>query len=483
MAGLGQIAEISGVVPPIGVLRRDEAPHRDVTRSQRLATQFDDADPAGRQRGAVVVDDARLEVLQQRTQSGQPAGVALGRRDGPAQRGQQVGVDFVDHQSGAALGERHRQRRLGHAIGRQDRIRPKSERLAGIKEVLDVGGIDRLGAGERETQCGQVEFTRLSLPAQPLAEQRISEVGRRCHGAVVLIDELGPQQSVAQEVQRGDLDQLGAEVHRDGQEPDHAHVVEAGQPADHHVSLDVILRADEHRLGVGVDIAMGDHHGLRRTGRTRCQLHQGDIVFAGLNRVDGVGGEQLLHRQDRHTAFFEDRNGQQKRIGDHHSLRLDHVDDVRGVLGPVLEVGSRGGLMQHGQAGAAHPQRLSGRRDLHRCTGQDTHRVARSDARSGQPAGNAPGALMHLEPGVPDRFDRLSGDHPLGAGPGTVEHLVRETAHDDLLCIRCAVATSALPGHSCSAHRTAPARRRARGTVELFGLKSVISPYVILNFP
>ena len=120
---VGQVAEVAGVVPAVLVLRGDEAAHRDVAGGQRLAAQLDDADAAGGQHVAVLVDDAGLEVRQQRAERGQPAGVALGRGHRAAQRGQQVGVDLVDHQAGAALGERHRQRGLGHAVGRQDRRR------------------------------------------------------------------------------------------------------------------------------------------------------------------------------------------------------------------------------------------------------------------------------------------------------------------------------------------------------------------------
>ena len=228
---------------------------------------------------AVLVDDAGLEILQQRTERCQPPGVALAGRDGAAQRGQQVGVDLVDDQAGVALGERHRQRRLRHAVGGQDRRRLQPEGLARVQQVLDVGGVDGLGAGQREPQRRQVVLTRLGLLAQPLGEQRVGEVGRRGHGALVLVDQLGPQQRVAQEVHRRDLDQLGAEVHRDGQEADHAHVVEAGQPADHDVLVDVVLGADEHGLGVGVDVAVRDLDGLRRSGRPGRQLHQRQVVF------------------------------------------------------------------------------------------------------------------------------------------------------------------------------------------------------------
>ena len=169
----------------------------------------------------------------------------------------------------------------------------QAERLARVEQILDVGGLDGLGAREREAQRRQVEVAGLGLAAQPLREQRVGEVRRGGHRALVLVDEPRPQQGVAQEVHRRDLDQFGAEVHRDGQEADHAHVVEAGQPADHDVLVDVVLGADEHRLGVGVDVAVRDLHGLGRAGGARRQLHEREVVLADLDRVDRVCCEKV----------------------------------------------------------------------------------------------------------------------------------------------------------------------------------------------
>src|SRR3954447_22413625 len=76
---IGDVAEVAGVVPAVLVLGRDETAHGDVAGCQRFATQLDHTDPARRHYVAVLVDDACLEVCQQRTQRGQPAGVALGR--------------------------------------------------------------------------------------------------------------------------------------------------------------------------------------------------------------------------------------------------------------------------------------------------------------------------------------------------------------------------------------------------------------------
>ena len=235
-----------------------------------------------------------------------------------------------------------------------------------------------------------------------------------------------------QEVHRGDLDQLRTEVHRHGQEADHAHVVEARQPADHDVGLDVVLGADEHRLGVGVDVAVGDVDGFGRPGGSRRQLHQRQIVLAGLHRVDRFGSQKIGHREDRDALFLEHRNRDQERVRDHHGLGLDHADDVHGVLGPHHQVGARCRLVQHGQARPAHPQRLRGRGDLHRRTGEHADSVARVDARGSQSAGNPAGALMHFTPGMTDRLVRFARHHALRAGPGVVVHLVGESAHEGL---------------------------------------------------
>ena len=154
-------------------------------------------------------------------------------------------------------GERHRDRRLGHAVAGHDRLGPQSVGCAGRAQVLDVGGIDLFGARQRPPQRGQVELAGRRQAAQASRQQLVGEVRGGGHRPLVLVNQLDPQQVIAQKIHRRDLDQLGAEVHRDGQVADHAHVVEAGQPADDHVGAHVELGADEHRLGVGDDIARG----------------------------------------------------------------------------------------------------------------------------------------------------------------------------------------------------------------------------------
>ena len=109
------------------------------------------------------------------------------------------------------------------------------------------------------------------------------------------------------------------------------------------------------------------------------------------------------------------------------------LDDVHRVLGPDHEVGARSGLVKHRQAGAAHPQALSGRRDLDGEAGQHADGVAVADTRGGEATRDPAGALVHLTPGVTDGFVRFTGDHARSGVTGVAVHLLGESAHDSLL--------------------------------------------------
>ena len=111
-----------------------------------------------------------------------------------------------------------------------------------------------------------------------------------------------------------------------------------------------------------------------------------------------------------------------------------------------------------GQARATHPQALRSGSDLDRESGQHADRVAETDAGRGESTGDALGPLVHLAPGVPDRFVRFAGDHAPAAGAGITVHLLGESAHHDLLADICPGAHARLP---CSAWREAFSRRRA----------------------
>ena len=165
----------------------------------------------------------------------------------------------------------------------------------------------------------------------------------------------------------------------------------------------------------------------------RRQLHQRQVVLADLDRVDRIRRQQVGDGEDLDALLLEHRDGHQEGLGDDDGLGLDHADDVHGVLGPHGQVGARGGLVQHGQAGPAHPQPLRRRGDLHREAGQHADGVAEADARGGQAAGDATGALVHLAPGVADGFVGFTGDHARRRGAGIAEHLLGKPAHKNLL--------------------------------------------------
>jgi hypothetical protein len=157
-----------------------------------------------------------------------------------------------------------------------------------------------------------------------------------------------------------------------------------------------------------------------------------------VDRIDRRRREQIGDGEDLNALLLEDRDRDRERFGDDDRLRLDHADDRERVLGPHRQVGTRCRLVQHRQAGAAHPQTLCGRGDLHREPGENTDGVAVADACLGQTTGDAAGALVYLTPGVADRFVRFTGDHAPLADAGVPVHLLGESAHDDLLGFRSA---------------------------------------------
>jgi hypothetical protein len=77
--------------------------------------------------------------------------------------------------------------------------------------------------------------------------------------------------------------------------------------------------------------------------------------------------------------------GRHEGIGHDDNLRLDHVDHCDGVLRPHLQISARRRLMQHRQAGAAHPQTLRGRGDLNWGAGQHANRITVPDTGGASP--------------------------------------------------------------------------------------------------
>ena len=148
-----------------------------------------------------------------------------------------VGQHGVDLQRRAPLVEGHGQRRLGHPVGADHRRRRQPEPGARVQERVHRGDVDRLGAVQREPHARQVEVRVLDRrPGQHLGGQRVGEIRCGRDGSGVLADQLRPQQRRGQEVRRRDGDQLDALTHRQGEEADHAHVVEQRQPGHHHLA-------------------------------------------------------------------------------------------------------------------------------------------------------------------------------------------------------------------------------------------------------
>ena len=268
VAVLGQVAEVAGVVPAVLVLRRDEAAHGDVAGRDGFAAQLDDADAAGGHHVALLVDDPGLETLAAAGRAWPACGCCPSSRAPPGaarpsgrRRPRRPPGPHCTRRTTPPASSRPCRRRAGSPTGFRPNGLPASSRSSTSAGSTGSAPDSAKRSVDRSNSPG------LAWLPQPLGEQRVGEVRRRGHRALVLVDQPGPQQGVAQEVHRRDLDQLGAEVHRDGQEADHAHVVEAGQPADHDVLVDVVLGADEHRLGVGVDVAVRDLHGLGRARR------------------------------------------------------------------------------------------------------------------------------------------------------------------------------------------------------------------------
>ena len=191
----------------------------------------------------------------QRAESGQPADVPCSRALPGVARpaGRRRPRRPPDRRP---LGERHRQRRLGHAVGREDRVGPQVERFAGVDQVFDVGGLHRLGARQRENAVTnrihrasrrrnrwQTAHRRSWAPRSWCPYLSMSLAHSRCRAG-----------------SPAGTDQFRAEVHRDREKADHAHVVEAGQPLTM-TSLSTPYSAPMNiALGVGVDAAVGDDH-------------------------------------------------------------------------------------------------------------------------------------------------------------------------------------------------------------------------------
>ena len=323
---------------------------------------------------------------------------------------------------------RHGQRGFRHAVDGSERLGVEAEAGSGVGEICHGVRVDGFGAVPHVAHRTQVDGAVGGL-AQPSRQQRVREVRCSGDGSAVFLDQLGPQQRSAQEVQRRDADHLGAVLHRHGEEPDHPHVVKHRQPADHHVVVGLELDPVDHRVRVDVEVAVRDLYGLRQPGGTGGQLLQRDIGFRGRQRVGVGSGAQRLDRHHVDAALDEQRCGGVERGAEDHGARIDHAQDGLGVAGPAGQVGAGRRLVQHGHRRGAHPRRLHRGRDVDGLAGEHPHCVARADPGRREPTGHPPRDHVDLTPRVPHRGVGFAGDQATVRGTRGRVHFVGERAH------------------------------------------------------
>jgi hypothetical protein len=196
----------------------------------------------------------------------------------------------ADHQGG-----------LGHAVGRQPRLRIEAARGEGVGKRAQGFLADRLGAVEGHPQAAQIE--RGALLFGDLARaQFVGEVGRAGDVGPEIVDRLEPAVRIEQEGGRTHQHARVAAVQRRQDRADQAEVMVRRQPEHRQV-----VRAGQHplvdQLEILEQVAVADHDALGRAGRAGRILQKGQAVF-GQARVApvvaGLGGvdqQPARHRQ------------------------------------------------------------------------------------------------------------------------------------------------------------------------------------------
>ena len=151
VALLGEVSQVPGVEPALVVLGGHKAGNGDVSGSDRISAHLNEPHPPRRLNGAILIDDAGLDTVQQGPQRGEPAAeeqnvhaayIAGGGGHRPAQHPEHVGVHLVDDQPSSALRKGHRDSRFGHSVRRQYRLWTQAERRSGVAEVHHIGRVD-----------------------------------------------------------------------------------------------------------------------------------------------------------------------------------------------------------------------------------------------------------------------------------------------------------------------------------------------------
>ena len=309
-----------------------------VAGRDRRAADLELADLSVAEHGAALrLADPELEAGHRASQHGQPADLLLtlarlasivgavsgGHRDGEVLPLEGGPVDRVEAQTGARLGEGASNGQLGHAEGGERGPGVEAVGDGGGAERLDGGGVDRLGAVQGDAPPGQVEAAHA---AERPGGQRIGEVGPGRGRAAVVGDPLHPAGGRGHEVLRGAQHQAGARDHRQGQQPDQAHVVIQGEPGHDHVLVGIETDRRGGGVEVGQDRAVGQHHALWIGGGAGRELQHGQVVRADLGRheVGGPAGD-VVEQDCRRIAGERFEEGGQVGVHQHH-VRVGAVD-------------------------------------------------------------------------------------------------------------------------------------------------------------
>ncbi len=164
---------------------------------------------------------------------------------------------------------------------------------------------------------------------------------------------------------------------------------------------------------------------------------QHDVRFRGVHGIDRISFPHPLHGDDGDAPFAQQRLRDLEGCAEDDGACVDHPQDHLGVARPRLQIGPRGGLVQHRHTAAAHPHRLADRGDVHGLSCEDTHRVAGADTCGSQGTGHTAGLPVDQSPVLPQRRIRFAGDQSPGVRFRRRIHLLGESAHDPLLVRWC----------------------------------------------
>ncbi len=315
------------------------------------------------------------------------------------------------------------QRRLGHPVHRGHCPGPEPVDRAGLGELLQRAGADRLGAVPAHLQARQVEVAR----AQPhaLGGEAVGEVRRDRTGGLEPGQRVHPGVGAGQEVFRRLQDELDPVGHA-GEDGDQAHVVVEGQPAHVHAAVPLQLQPLAAHGGVGEHLPVRERDRAGQPGGARGELQVREVVGPGLDRTADLLALRGQVAAGQYGTIAGDPAGHEvaEGVGHHHAARVHVVepavdlgDELRQVRQPVRQGQDDG-------HGARPPGAEQAEQETGRGRGDDRDAVAPVHARPDQPAGHP--ARSGGEQGVGQRglveLPVDDGDAARGGG-GELQHL------------------------------------------------------------